>query len=618
MMRHCNRNHISWDDLLRLSNRALSTTSFGSRPCHRLLSSALQNDQSIRSVQHLSSHRHINTNSSKRLSTKSSSIASQMDNQKAYGLLKLSKFSRSEIDWRFDQIVQAADNRCETHEVHLSSDEPIMHQSDLEAYLFHRYLRMEDRWNAKHYKELVHIIDLDAETDDSKQIQLQFQRAMEMHKQQQSRIADIRQCAKRDAASIFQLLLPFAPSNIIIDQTASLTKQQFYSSINNLATQIHYPTILPLAASMLLVGSSVGVISPIMPFLAAKLDLTTSQYGTVVSSFALSKMLGNVPSAILVERHGRKPYLVHSLWLVGLGVAGLGLSNNWVELSACRMTIGLGVAALTTASTLTVADVSTPLSRASTYAPVMSAFAAGTALGPALGGLLCDEFGIRDTFLIVAASYGIAGIWNNASLRETGQKEYWMEDSQKLPWHDNVLDGSTVKAGVHQSDDSDVATVVRRALKDTANQWSDLIKDRNVRPIIIMNSFYMMAFSGSQMTLLPLLLTSGGPNSAATGLALTATTMGYVFMWMSAVTVLGNIPSAHFADKAGKNNAIVAGGVLTSAAMATVPLLCAYGLMIGDYVALDPNDVNWPLLAATLGVWSLGGTLLSTSHVSTP
>ena len=76
-------------------------------------------------------------------------------------------------------------------------------------------------------------------------------------------------------------------------------------------------------------------------------------------------------------------------------MAGMGIAQDWMQLSFCRMTIGLGVAALTTASTLTVADVSTPLSRASAFSPVMSAFAAGTALGPAMGGILCDQLGIR-------------------------------------------------------------------------------------------------------------------------------------------------------------------------------------------------------------------------------
>jgi MFS family permease len=34
--------------------------------------------------------------------------------------------------------------------------------------------------------------------------------------------------------------------------------------------------------------------------------LTAGEYGLVVSAFALAKMTGNIPSAVLVERHGRK------------------------------------------------------------------------------------------------------------------------------------------------------------------------------------------------------------------------------------------------------------------------------------------------------------------------
>lgn len=552
----------------------------------------------------------------RRFTSKPVEKASRMDNQTAYGLLKLAKFDQSEIDFRFDQILQAG-NLSQRGDSCVDSIHPVknktqlslydpqqlpaesfMRQSDIEAYLLQRYIHMEEEWGVNHGTF-------------SKEDNLGVVYAENQKEHAQSKMARIQECARIDAASIFQLL----SSNIqsTDDSTISLTKHQFYSSISNLATQIHYPTILPLAASMLLVGSSVGVISPIMPFLATSLDLSTSQYGIVVSSFALSKMFGNVPSAILVERHGRKPYLVHSLWLVGLGVAGLGLSSTWMELSICRMTIGLGVAALTTASTLTVTDVSTPLSRASSFSPVMSAFAAGTALGPAFGGLLCDEFGIRNTFLIVASSYGVVGAWNRVSLAETGNKGFWVEGTPKLPWHEDIDNSGDAKLN---RTESEITTTVSRALQDTIDQWSSLINDRKVRPLVIMNGFYMMAISGTQMTLLPLLLTNGGPNSTATGIALTASAMGYCYAWMSAVAVVGNPAAGRFADKAGKQTAIIAGGLLTGAAMAAVPTLCSYGLMAADIVSLDPNDVNWPLLATTLGAWSLGSALLGTSHVA--
>ena len=368
---------------------------------------------------------------------------------------------------------------------------------------------------------------------------------------------------------------------------------------------------------MLLVGTSVGITSPIMPFIAEKLHLAPTHYGAVVSSFALSKMLGNVPCAILVERHGRKPYLVHSLCLVGLGVAGMGVSGDWIQLSACRMTVGVGVAALTTASTLTVADVSTPLTRASTFSPLMSAFAAGMALGPAVGGILHDAWGIRDTFFAVGAIYGVAAAWNHASVAETKRDGDWWE-KETLPWHDEatITQARSAKNRQEGSASTNLAASISDAAKDTAEQWKALLRDDVVRPICVMNGFYMLSLAGTQFTLLPLLLTGGGAaaaTGAAAGLALSASTVGRIYMWMSAVQVLGNPAAGRFADRLGKAPAIVAGGALTSLAMASVPVVCGYA--VAD-ASLAADAVNWPLLAGTLGVWSLGGTLLATSHVS--
>jgi len=510
-------------------------------------------------------------------------------------------------------------NQHQQHDVHTRN---IMHLQDLDAYLFDHYKHIENQWREKN--QLEPLDDRNQHWNDEKA---------------RERIDQIQQFAKSDASSVFQLLLKNAPLQADKNSTdgktdthhhaTTLTKHQFQTSLTALSTRIHYPTILPLAASMLLVGSSVGVISPVMPFVAENLNLSSTQYGIVVSSFALMKMMGNVPSAILVERHGRKPYLVHSLFLVGAGVAGIGLSQDWMQLSLCRMTIGLGVAALTTASTLTVADVSTPLSRASAFSPVMSAFAAGTALGPALGGILCDEWGIRNTFLVVGGSYGVLAVWNHLSLVETKRGDEWWE-RERLPWHcravDSIVDDADgvtskeKKTGGKESNTGGLTKTISNALRDTTEQWTELMNNPNVRPIVIMNGFYLCAISGSQMTLLPLLLTGGGATAAsgaATGVALTATAVGQVYMWMSAVQVLGNPAAGRFADRAGKGAAIVAGGILTSAAMASVPLVCAYGYLgDGGSGILDASNLNWPLLAGTLGFWSLGGTLLATSHVA--
>jgi len=368
-------------------------------------------------------------------------------------------------------------------------------------------------------------------------------------------------------------------------QSLVVTRSAFRRHLLHMASEIDTRRTIPIAISMLLVGSSVGIVTPVMPFVVEQMGLSAGQYGVVVSSFALAKILGNVPSAILVERHGRKPYLVHSLLLVSLGVGGIGLATNMEHLVVCRLCTGLGVAALSTAATMTMADISTPLNRASTMAPIMSAFAAGTAFGPALGGLMADRLGISETFYVVGTSYLALTLVNHHLLVETQAK------AMEFPWHHGARrDGHDGGSG---SGSSSRGPSMVDASRDAVRQWAPLMADGRIRNTVAMNGLYWVALAGSQMTILPLMLTD--PN----GLALSATAVGKTYMGMSLVQVAGVPLMAKFVDRIGKPLAIVAGTTLISSSMAALPL-CA--------------DVYH--MAAALGTWGLGSSILSTAPVS--
>jgi hypothetical protein len=91
------------------------------------------------------------------------------------------------------------------------------------------------------------------------------------------------------------------------DKTGSpLTRERFATILHDTASSVDLKRTWPLTLSMLLVGSSVGIVTPAMPFVRANLGLSAGEYGLIVSAFALAKMTGNIPSAVFVERHGRK------------------------------------------------------------------------------------------------------------------------------------------------------------------------------------------------------------------------------------------------------------------------------------------------------------------------
>lgn len=466
----------------------------------------------------------------------------ELSPRRLYQYFKLRTYQPAELGAVFDEIV---------------GDDKELNQENLQAYLIRRIRHMEG------------IVDND--DDDPHE-------------------APRRSFATLEAQQVLKLL----------GSTTSSTRSEFVNAMSSMATKVDMRRSLPITVSMLLVGSSVGIMTPAMPFIMSHLELTHAQFGLVISAFALSKMIGNIPSAILVERHGRKPYLTYSLLIVGIGTGCVGLSSSFEELFLCRLLAGAGVAALSTGATMMMTDISTPLNRASTIAPIMSAWSAGAALGPALGGYLVDNVGVHPTFYVVGISFMSVAVLNRVIMSET------KAEAIRFPWQEKI--------GANPGDDSMV-----NATRAAMSQWGPLLQTPGVRVVMFMNALYWLALAGSQMTLLPLMLTD--PN----GLAMTATQVGQVYMGMSLIQVgkdlckiktslssskscrlnssrpqiFGNPVFARFADRIGKGPAIVGGCALISVSMAALPFC-------HDYTHL----------AAALSVWAVGSSMLSTAPVA--
>ena len=106
--------HITWDKLLQFASVRRTESASALRRCYLQISSR---DFHVIAYKKQRVHPHDlspstsihiqNLYSSRNLSSQITSSNSSMDAQTAYGLLKLVKFSKAEIEWRFDQIVRA-------------------------------------------------------------------------------------------------------------------------------------------------------------------------------------------------------------------------------------------------------------------------------------------------------------------------------------------------------------------------------------------------------------------------------------------------------------------------------------------------------------------------------
>ena len=159
----------------------------------------------------------------------------------------------------------------------------------------------------------------------------------------------------------------------------AISKSEFLYRTQRLAKEID-PRVKHLSFTFLLSGCSIGVIIPVMPQIAQALNVSPGQYGTVIGAFAAAKMVGNIPSAYLVDRYGHKASIVAGLSLIGISMGAIALATSYEHLILARFISGFGVAAFSTAAINYLSEISTPLNRAQTIAPPMTAFTAGTGM----------------------------------------------------------------------------------------------------------------------------------------------------------------------------------------------------------------------------------------------
>jgi len=88
-------------------------------------------------------------------------------------------------------------------------------------------------------------------------------------------------------------------------------------------------------------------------------------------------------------------------------------------LLAWRVVNGVSSSAQMTGAQLYLTDISTPQNRGRTLSPTTAAWSAGAALGPAIGGIIAERFGLHAPFYIVGiAVMGVSAV-NYYSLPET-------------------------------------------------------------------------------------------------------------------------------------------------------------------------------------------------------
>ena len=158
--------------------------------------------------------------------------------------------------------------------------------------------------------------------------------------------------------------------------------------------------LVAIAASVLVVGLDLTVLSLALPTLSRSLHASTSDLQWFSDAYSLVIAAAVLPAGLLGDRLGRKKVLLGALVLFGVSSALCALSTSSGELIAARALLGLGAAAILPLSLSILPVLFTADERPKAIAIMASATFVSFPVGPLLGGWLLDNFWWGSVFLI--------------------------------------------------------------------------------------------------------------------------------------------------------------------------------------------------------------------------
>ena len=177
--------------------------------------------------------------------------------------------------------------------------------------------------------------------------------------------------------------------------------------------------LLMICISTVLVMAGQGVISPILPLYAREFGVGAAAVGLTLTVFALARLLLNVPLGLLSDRYGRRLLLVGGPVVTAVGMIGSGLAPTFAQLLLWRFVAGAGSGMYMTGAMIYITDISTPENRARFIGTNQGALLLGVSIGPGVGGLLAEAFGLRAPFYVVGGAALIAAAYSYLRLPET-------------------------------------------------------------------------------------------------------------------------------------------------------------------------------------------------------
>jgi MFS family permease len=236
---------------------------------------------------------------------------------------------------------------------------------------------------------------------------------------------------------------------------------------------------------------------------------------------------------------------------------GSGLATDLAQLLAWRFIAGAGSAMYMTGAVIYLTDISGPENRARFIGTNQAALLLGVSIGPGLGGVIAEVFGLRMPFYFVGGLALVAAVYAYFRIPETRQMRAPREER-------HPTQPATPAAG---------------------RPWLRMLRSRDFVAVSLVTLSIFFTRTASWQTLVPLI--------GATRLDMSPGTLGAMFTGVAMLNLLLITPSAMAADRFGRKATIVpalcvvAAGLLLVAGAQALPLFLVAALVMGVGQALS-------------------------------
>jgi len=177
--------------------------------------------------------------------------------------------------------------------------------------------------------------------------------------------------------------------------------------------------LLILCIEVVLMMLGIGLVSPILPQYACTFGVNITMVGLLITAFGVARILVDIPAGKLTNRWGRRPVLIVGPLIQAVSSIGCGLATHYGMLLCFRFIQGIGSAMYTTAALVMLADISTSANRGRLMSYYQGSLLLGSGLGPTMGGLIAQHFGLAAPFFVYAVLAFLAALWAYLRIPET-------------------------------------------------------------------------------------------------------------------------------------------------------------------------------------------------------